>query len=182
MKRLPLLLLAFLLLAGCAKSLKTVRVPAEPSSVRAELPDTLAGVSLDEIAPIDPAGVPTEPLRVARLADTIDAPTAEVVRAQIGPNAVTFTLPTVEYTFERPAWGETLHVLARGNHGGLRAEVTGEPEARELEAEVLDERKPWPVRLWKRLTTSLAWIGLFALVGFSLFVAARLGLVSPRLR
>lgn len=178
--RAAFLFLIALLLAGCARSLKTVRVPAEAPSVRAAAPDTLTGVALAEIAPIEPAGVPTRPRTVARFQDTLDAPTAEMVKAKIGPETVVFTLPSRQFIFERPAWGETLHVLAKGNSPDansdeLRAEVTGTPEARELEAEIPEDSEPWHARQWNRLKTSLAWIGFFALLGFALFIASRFG-------
>jgi len=85
------------LLTGCASRLQAVRVPSAPPSVRQAVPDSLFDVSVEAIGPIDPAGTPTRPREVLRLADTIDAPSRQFVRASFGREDVTLTLPSAQY-------------------------------------------------------------------------------------
>lgn len=175
--RISVLLLVALLLTGCAGRLATVRVPAASSSVRASVPDSLFDVSLEAIGPIDPAGAPTRPREVLQLADTLDAPPSQFVRASFGREGVTLTLPTAQYQFAAPAWGETLHVLPDTASGGVRGEVTGQPKERQLKAEVVEAPRRWHERLWERMRSWLAGVVLVAILAVLVAVASRMGLV-----
>lgn len=181
--RISMLLLMAALLTGCASRLATVHVPAAPPSVRQAVPDSLFDVSLEAIGPIDPAGTPTRPREVLRLADTIDAPSRQFVRASFGREGVTLTLPTAQYQFAAPAWGETLHVLPDTASGGVRGEVTGQPEERQLKAKVIEAPRTWHERLWERVRSWLAGVGLVAILAVFAAAASRMGLVQiPFLR
>ena len=158
------LLLLLLLLAGCSSSerLRTATIPAGPSSVNV-LTDTIA---VDRLPPVPVRGVPTEPLRVVQY-DTLASPSARVQRVSYTPGGTLDILLAsgVQLEYEPPAYGETFDWVAVSLDGG-RAQVRGEPEAREVEAFVEEEKRPgFFARTWRRL------VGLFALIGFVVVAA-----------
>lgn len=163
-----LILLVAIGLAGCT-GLDTVTIPAQPTSLRTEVSNSMLAVTAPE--EIEPAGAATLPRRVETFQDTLDAPAEDLVKATVNDDQVVILTPVQRYTFEAPAYGETLEVLARQG-GGVRAELTGQPEPQTIEAEVTRPEPPWYRQWWRGVKSSLAGFGALCLAGF-LFVFVR---------
>jgi hypothetical protein len=157
-----LILLVAIGLAGCT-GLDTVTIPAQPTSLRTEVADSV--LSALPPAEIEPAGAATLPRRIETFQDTVDARAEDLVKATVGDGRVVILTPVQRYTFDAPAYGETLEVLARQG-GGVRAELTGRPEPKTVEAEVTRPDPPWYRRWWRSLKSSLAAFGALCLAGF----------------
>ena len=153
--------LLVLLLAGCTR-LQTVTVPAEESSVRSVVPDT---VTLQELPPARLGGTRTEPIAVRIIHDTVaatvDLSWLEIDRSDVDDQTVTVRTQadstTTEQTYQLPAVGEQLRL--RADSIGLRGTVFGQPAAYEVEADVRSVERPWWRRAWAMVRLVVAFGG-----------------------
>jgi hypothetical protein len=145
-----------LLALGCSTT-RTVTVPAQETTISAELPDTSQKAMLP---PPEPIGQVTRPENVVVYRDTatydVDLSWLEVDRTSEDETVTVRTQrdsQTVERRFQLPAYGEALQL--RADSQGLQGSVQGEPKERQQEATAVEV--PW----WQKTKTQLRLVVAF---------------------
>jgi len=148
-------LLLALLALGCSGSrLQKVTRPAQPSSVQP--PSATDSIVQGEIVPIEPAGTPTAPTKVAEY-DTAVGGSGPVNAIKLTPDDIELVRPSGKVlTFNAPVRGENLTLDVKPET--TEAEVGGEPEAETIDAKVPERKEGW----WG-LKTEMAVIGALVL-------------------
>lgn len=154
-----MLLATGLMLSACGASSETVKakLPAGESAANT-FTDTLRAQA-PELRPMAPAARLALPERAELYAEALEEPEAFAVNEiEVTSSGVVVWTPHARLTYRPPAYGETLRIRR-----GL-ARVEGEPETREVEAEVAATEKK--ASLFERLASLPAWVsaGLLALL------------------
>jgi hypothetical protein len=156
---------------GCSTT-RTVTVPAQETTINAELPDTSEEAMLP---PPEPIGDVTRPKTVILYDDTatydVDLSWLEVDRTSEDETVTVRTQrdsQTVERRFELPAFGEALQL--RADSQGLQGSVAGEPQDREREATAVEV--PWWKQAERQFRLIVAFAGgvVFGIFGAKLFL------------
>jgi hypothetical protein len=160
-----------LLVLGCSTT-RTVTVPAQETTINAELPDTSQKAMLP---PPEPIGQVTRPENVVVYRDTatydVDLSFLEVDRSE-GEQTVTVRTQeggeATEKTYPLPAYGEGLRLQADSQ--GLQGTVFGVPVERQVEA--TDVEVPWWEKAKTQLRLVIAFAGgiVFGIFGAKLFL------------
>jgi len=165
--------LALLLLAlvGCSQT-RTVTVPAQETTINAELPDTSQKAMLP---PPEPIGQVTRPENVIVYQDTatydVDLSFLEVDRSE-GDQTVTVRTQeggeATEKTYALPVYGEGLRLQADSQ--GLQGTVFGAPTERQVEATAVEV--PWWEKAQQQIRLMVAFAGgvVFGIFGAKLFL------------
>jgi hypothetical protein len=160
-----------LLLLGC-RGTRTVTVPAQETTINAELPDTSREAMLP---PPEPIGQVTRPENVVVYKDTatydVDLSWLEVDRSEGEQTVTVLTLEdgeATEKTYALPAYGEGLRLQADSQ--GLRGTVFGSPVERQVEATAVEV--PWWEQAKTQLRIAIAFAGgiVFGVFGAKLFL------------
>jgi hypothetical protein len=160
-----------LLALGCSTT-RTVTVPAQETTINAEVPDTSREAMLP---PPEPIGQVTRPENVVVYRDTatydVDLSWLEVDRTSEDETVTVRTQrdsQTVERRFELPAFGEALRL--RADSQGLQGSVQGEPQERQREATAVEV--PWWERAKQQFRLIVAFAGgvVFGIFGARLFL------------
>jgi len=147
-----------LLALGCSTT-RTVTVPAQETTINAELPDTSRQAMLP---PPEPIGQVTRPENVVVYQDTatydVDLSFLEVDRSD-GEQTVTVRTQeggeATEKTYPLPAYGEGLRLQADSQ--GLQGTVFGAPTERQVEATAVEV--PWWRKAQQQFRVFIAFIG-----------------------
>lgn len=160
-----------LLVLGCSTT-RTVTVPAQQTTINAELPDTSQKAMLP---PPEPIGQVTRPENVIVYRDTatydVDLSFLEVDRSD-GEQTVTVRTQeggeAMEKTYALPAYGEGLRLQADSQ--GLQGTVFGAPTERQVEA--TDVEVPWWEKAQQQIRLMVAFAGgvVFGIFGAKLFL------------
>jgi len=160
-----------LLLLGC-RGTRTVTVPAQETTINAEVPDTSQKAMLP---PPEPPAPITRPETVIVYDDTatydVDLSFLEVDRSD-GEQTVTVRTQeggeATEKTYALPAYGEGLRLQADSQ--GLQGTVFGAPTERQLEA--TDVEVPWWEKAKTQVRLAIAFAGgiVFGVFGARLFL------------
>jgi len=160
-----------LLALGCSTT-RTVTVPAQETTINAELPDTSRQAMLP---PPEPIGQVTRPENVVVYQDTatydVDLSFLEVDRSD-GEQTVTVRTQeggeATEKTYALPAYGEGLRLQADSQ--GLQGTVFGAPTERQVEATAVEV--PWWEQAKTQVRLAIAFAGgiVFGVFGARLFL------------
>lgn len=160
-----------LLALGCSTT-RTVTVPAQETTINAELPDTSREAMLP---PSEPIGQVTRPENVIVYQDTatydVDLSFLEVDRSD-GEQTVTVRTQgggeATEKTYALPAYGEGLRLQADSQ--GLQGTVFGVPAERQVEATAVEV--PWWEKAKTQVRLAIAFAGgiVFGVFGARLFL------------
>ncbi len=160
-----------LLMLGCSTT-RTVTVPAQETTINAEVPDTSREAMLP---PPEPIGQVTRPENVVVYKDTatydVDLSWLEVDRSEGEQTVTVLTLEdgeATEKTYALPAYGEGLRLQADSQ--GLRGTVFGSPVERQVEATAVEV--PWWQKAQQQFRLLVAFAGgvVFGIFGARLFL------------
>jgi hypothetical protein len=161
-----------LLALGCSTT-RTVTVPAQETTINAELPDTSEEAMLP---PPEPIGQVTRPENVIVYRDTatydVDLSFLEVDRSD-GEQTVTVRTQeggeATEKTYPLPAYGEGLRLQADSQ--GLQGTVFGSPVERQVQATAVEV--PWWKQAERQFRLFVAFTGgiVFGIFGARLFLS-----------
>lgn len=200
-----LIVLSLTLFVGCSSSLETVTVPAPEPSLNANTDTT----RVEQLPPVPPPGLGTQPVGVTIFDDTAQGPTLAVRRVTVDRRPDRAGV-SVQYEagattrlnrYNMPAYGEALDIRpqkqtartrGRGRPGRApgdtiarrdtieadtadqdlslgvpvlpTAQLRGNPEPQEMQAEVQEDPRSWWQRQWDRAVNLLAGVGAIALL------------------
>jgi hypothetical protein len=157
--------------SGCSTT-RTVTVPAQETTINAELPDTTREAMLP---PPEPIGDVTRPETVILYDDTatydVDLSWLEVDRTSENQTVTVRTQrdsQSVERQYSLPAYGEALQL--RADSQGLQGSVAGTPQERQREATAVEV--PWWEKAKTQVRLAIAFVGgiVFGVFGARLFL------------